>query len=53
MAGPEVDVNSTEDAKEGEAPANAVNDDLLAALKELVDDNAKEQEVDEGPAQTW
>ena len=52
VAGPEVDVDGVEDAEEGKPPADAVNDDLLAALKELVDDGAEEQEVDEGPVRT-
>lgn len=30
-----------------------VNDDLFAALKELVDEGAEKQEVDEGPVRTW
>ena len=52
VVGPEVDADGVEDA-EGEAPADAVNDDLLAALQERVDDGAEEQEVDEGPVQMW
>ena len=52
VAGPEVDVDGVEDAEESKPPADAVNDDLLAALKELVDDGAEEQEVDEGPVRT-
>ena len=51
VAGPEVDVDGVEDAEEGKAPADAVNDGLLAALEERVDDGAEEQEVDEGPVQ--
>ena len=51
VAGPEVDVDGVEDAEEGKAPADAVNDDLLAALEERVDDGAEEQEVEEGPVQ--
>ena len=45
VGGPEVDVDGVENAEEGKAPADAVNDDLLAALEERVDDGAEEQEV--------
>ena len=50
VPGPDIDIDRVQHAKEGETPANAVNDDLLAALKELVDDRSEEKEVDEGPA---
>jgi hypothetical protein len=34
---PQVDIDGVEDDEEGEAPANAVNDDLFTARRELVD----------------
>lgn len=40
VCGPEVDVDGVEDAEEREAPGNAVDDGLLAAGEELVDDGA-------------
>jgi len=46
---PDVDVDGVEEEKEGEAPVDAVDDDLLAALEELVDDGSEEQEVDDRP----
>ena len=49
MPGPDVDVDHVQDGEEREPPANAVNDDLLAALKELVDDSSEEKEMDERP----
>ena len=49
VPGPNVDVDGVEDGEEREPPADAVDDDLLSALKELVDDGAEEKEVDEGP----
>ena len=48
-ARPDVDVDGVEDGEEGETPADAVDDDVLAVGRELVDDGAKEQEVNEGP----
>ena len=50
VPGPDVDIDRVQHAKEGETPTNAVNNDLLAALKELVDDCSEEKEVNEGPA---
>ena len=49
---PDVDVDGVEHAEEGEPPPDAVNDDFLAALEELVDDGSKEQEVNERPERT-
>lgn len=49
MPGPDVHVNCVEDGKERETPANSINDDLLAAFKELVDDSAEEEQVDKRP----
>ncbi len=53
VPGPHVHVDGIEDGEEGKAPADAVDDDLLAAVKELVDDCSEEQEVNEGPVETW
>jgi len=47
LATPDVDVDTVERGEEGETPANAVDDDLLAAIVELVDDRAEQQEVDQ------
>ena len=52
MPGPDIDIDRVEDSEEGEPPANAINDDFLAAFKELVDDGAEEKEVDERPDPT-
>ena len=49
VPGPEVDVDGVQDRKQGEPPTNAVDNDLLATLEELVDDSSKEKEVDERP----
>ena len=46
---PKSDIDGVEDGEKGEPPANSVNHDLLAALKELVDDCAEKEKVDEGP----
>jgi hypothetical protein len=40
-----VDVDGIEDAKEGETPGNAIDDDCFARREELVDDGAKKEEV--------
>ena len=50
VPGPDVDIDCVQHAKEGETPADAVNDDLLATLEELVDDGSEQEEMDEGPA---
>lgn len=49
MPDPKVHIGRVENGEKGEPPANSVNDDLLAALKELVDDCSEKQKVDEGP----
>ena len=49
VPGPEVDVDGVQDRKQGESPANAIDDDLLATLEELVDDSPEEKEVNERP----
>jgi len=48
-ASPDVDIDDVEDDEEGEAPVDAVDDDLLAVVEELVDNRAEEQEVDHRP----
>ena len=52
VPGPEVDVDGVQDRKQGESPTNAIDDDLLATLKELVDYSPEEKEVDERPDPT-
>ena len=47
MGGPEVDVYRVQNGEERKTPPNTVNDDLLAALEELVDNGTEKQEVDE------
>jgi hypothetical protein len=47
VASPDVDIDGIEDSQERETPSNAINDDLLASVGELVDDIAEQQEVDE------
>lgn len=49
MPRPHVDVDGVQDGEEGEAPGDAVNDDLLAAVEELVNHGSEEEQVDEGP----
>jgi len=51
VGAPQVDVDGVEDAEEGEAPGDAVDDDSFALREELVDDRSKEEDVDEGPNQ--
>ncbi len=53
VPGPHVHVDGVEDGEEGKTPADAVDDDLLAAVEELVDDGSEEQEVNEGPVEAW
>lgn len=49
MPRPYVDVDGVQDGKERQAPGDAVNDDLLSAVEELVNDSSEEEKVDEGP----
>ena len=49
MSGPEEDVDRVEDAEEGKAPVDRVDDDLLATGGELEDHRAEEEQVDQGP----
>ena len=49
VSGPEEDVDRVEDAEEGEAPLDGIDDDLLAARGELEEHGAEEEQVDEGP----
>ena len=49
VPGPEVDVDGVQDGEEGKTPGDAVDDDLLSAIEELVDDGSEEQEVNERP----
>lgn len=51
-AGPEVDVDSVENAKEGEVPRDAINDDALARWEPLVDNSTQKQQVNQGPVET-
>jgi hypothetical protein len=48
-AAPHADVDGVEEAEEREAPADAVDDDVLAVRGELVDHSAEEEQVNEGP----
>jgi len=49
VSSPNVHVYCIEDAKKGEAPGNAVNNDLSTTGEELVDDGAKQKEVNQRP----
>lgn len=49
MPAPEEDVDSVEDAQDGEPPSDRVDDDLLAPRGKLEDDCAHKQEVDQRP----
>ena len=51
MPDPKVHIGRVENGEKGEPPSNAVNDDLLATLEELIDDRAEKEKVDEGPGQ--
>jgi len=50
VAGPEVDVDSVENRKQGKSPCNSVNDNRLASREELIDDGAEEKKMDHRPA---
>ena len=52
MPDPKVHIGRVEDGEKGEPPANSVNDDLLAASEELIDDGAKKENVDQRPVAT-
>lgn len=49
MPRPHIDVDGVQDGEEGKAPGDAVNDDLLAAVEELVNHGSEKEKVDEGP----
>ena len=49
LPGPYIYVDGVQDSEEREPPADAVNDDLLSALKELVDDSSEQQKMNERP----
>jgi len=46
---PDVDVAGVEEDEQGEAPVDGIDDDLLAAVEELVDHGSEEEQVDQGP----
>lgn len=49
MAGPQINVDSIQDDKEGKPPRNRIDDGCFSSREELVDYGAKEQQVDERP----
>ena len=49
VPGPKVHIGGIEDGEKREPPADSVNDDLFATLKELIDDRAEKEKVDERP----
>jgi len=49
LASPYVDVNAGQDSKEGETPADAIDDGALSAGEELVDDISKKEEMNQRP----
>jgi len=49
LAAPDVDIDSVDDSEEGEAPADAVDDDTVSSREELVDDESEEEEVYQRP----
>lgn len=51
MPSPNIHVNGVQDCEEGEPPADSIDNDLLAALKELIYDGTEEEEVNEGPGE--
>jgi len=46
---PHADVNGIEDRKKWETPANAIDDDGLARIGELVENETEEEKMDKGP----
>jgi len=46
---PHADVDGIEHRKKREAPADAVDDKILACVGKLIEDETKEEEVNEGP----
>ena len=46
---PDADVDGVENGQEREAPTNAVDDDPLSCFEELIDNSAKEKQVDNRP----
>jgi uncharacterized protein YegJ (DUF2314 family) len=49
MASPKIDVNGIEDGQKGEAPRNAIDDDMFACGVKLVDDSSEQEEVNQRP----
>lgn len=46
---PHADVDGIEHRKEREAPADSIDDDFLARIGKLVENETEEEEVNEGP----
>jgi len=49
VGSPEVDIDCIEDAEQGEAPWDTVDNGAFAAGEELVDDSAGQEDVDQRP----
>jgi len=49
MGGKEVNVEGVEDDEKGKAPGNTINDDSFSLREELIDDRAKEEQVNQRP----
>jgi hypothetical protein len=49
MGSPNIDIDSVEDGEEGEAPRNAVNNNLLSLREELVDNRSQQEDVNQRP----
>lgn len=52
LPAPDVNVDGVEDAEEGEAPGDGVDDHALAGREELVDDCAEKEQMNERPVET-
>lgn len=50
LPAPHVDVDRIEYCQQWEPPGDAVDNDAFALGEELVDDGAKQKEMDEGPS---
>ena len=49
---PQIDVDRVENSEKRETPRDPFNDRAMTVLCELVDDGAKQQKVDDGPAES-
>ena len=50
VCGPDIDVDSAQNTEKGKAPGDAINNDLLAVGKKLVNNRPQQEEVNYRPA---